>query len=171
MRIRVTWNFENFRIRHSFCIIRMGNHRISALRLWESGWSHSYLCAALCVCQASIYRWRHIFDEFGSVTPPAPPLHGRPRIIGLAVLTAVKELYERHPDTYLDELQWYLAIHHDIPISISSLQENLEKAGLTRKVLHKIASERDEERRNAFLHSMRNDFSGTEVVVDESSMT
>jgi hypothetical protein len=37
--------------------------------------------------------WRHIFDEFGSVTPPAPPLHGHPHIIGLAVLTAVKELY------------------------------------------------------------------------------
>jgi hypothetical protein len=47
------------------------------------------------------------------------------------VITAAKELYERHPDTYLDELQWYLAIHMDLPILISALQENLEKAGLT----------------------------------------
>jgi hypothetical protein len=59
------------------------------------------------------------------------------------VLTAVKELYENHPDTYIDELQWFLAVHHDIPISITALQENLEKAGLTRKLLHKIACERD----------------------------
>ena len=60
----------------------------------------------------------------------------------------------------------------DLPISISALQENLEKAGLTRKVLHQIALERDEERRTTFLHSIQHDFSGTGdefVVVDELS--
>jgi hypothetical protein len=93
-------------------------------------------------------------------------------MIGLAALTAIKELYERHPDTYLNELQWFLGIHHDLPISISALQEHLDKAGLSRKVLHKIASERDEERRAAFLHSIRTDFSGMGdefVAIDESS--
>ncbi|KAJ7834467.1 hypothetical protein B0H14DRAFT_3709394 [Mycena olivaceomarginata] len=68
---------------------------------------------------------------------------GRPRIIGLAALTAIKEIYTRHADTYLLELQWWLAIHHDIQISISSLHETLERTGLTRKLLHKIAVERD----------------------------
>jgi hypothetical protein len=44
--------------------------------------------------------------------------------------------------------------------------------GLSRKVLHKIASERDEERRAAFIHSIQHDFSGTGdgfVTIDESS--
>jgi hypothetical protein len=28
----------------------------------------------------------------------------------------------------LDELQWHLAIHHNLPISISALQQTLERA-------------------------------------------
>jgi len=78
----------------------MGNRHISAdlkecaLRLWEAGWSRSDLCSALCVSQASLYRWIHIFDEFGSVTPPPPPLRGRPHTVGLTAITAAKELYE-----------------------------------------------------------------------------
>jgi transposase len=112
----------------------MPNRRISpdlkecALRLWESGWSRSDICTTLSVSQASLYRWAKIFDEFGSVNPPPPPIRGRPRIIGLAALSAIKELYEAHPSTYLDELQWFLAIHHNIAISISALHENLKKA-------------------------------------------
>jgi transposase len=156
----------------------MGNRRISsdlkesALRLWELGWSRSDICFALSVSQDSIYRWAKIFEEFGSVNQPQSPLQVHPRIIALAAITAIKGVYTQHPDTFLDELQWFLAIHHDIAISISALQDNLEKAGLTRKILHKIASERDEERRAEFMHSIRNDFSGTGdefVMVDESS--
>jgi hypothetical protein len=84
----------------------------------------------------------------------------------------MKELFKQHSDTYLDELQWFLAIHHNIAISISALQLNLEKASLTHKLLHKIASEHNEEMRAAFLHSIQNEFSGTGdefVVIDESS--
>ena len=68
---------------------------------------------------------------------------GRPRLIGMAAMNAVKDIYARNSDAYLDELQWHLAIHHDIAISISALQETLIRAGLTWKVLHKIASECD----------------------------
>ena len=113
-----------------------------------------------------------IFKEFGTVTQPPSPLHGHHCIITLAVLTAVKELYEWHSDTYLDKLQWFLAIHHDIVISISVLQENLNKAGLMRKMLHKITHKRDEERRAKFLHCIQNDFSGTRgefMAIDEFS--
>jgi hypothetical protein len=69
-----------------------------------------------------------LFDEFGSVTPPPPPIMGRPQTIGLAALTAIKEIYPRHTDTYLIELQWWLVIHHDIHISTSALQKT---TGLT----------------------------------------
>ncbi|KAJ7096202.1 hypothetical protein C8R44DRAFT_835292 [Mycena epipterygia] len=135
----------------------MGNRKISsdikecALRLWELGWDRSAICSTLLVSQASLYRWAQIFDEFGSVTPPPPPIMGRPRIIGLAALTAIKEIYTKHLETYLYELQWWLLIHHDIQISISALHDTLEKAGLTHKLLHKIAVERDIERRRDFL--------------------
>jgi transposase len=143
-----------------------------ALRLWEAGWTKFDICSALCVSTPSLYRWRNLMDNIGSVVAAPSPLHGRPRLIGLMAMTAIKDIYTRQPDLYLDELQWYLAIHHDLAISKSALQDNLIKAGLSRKILHKIAVERDEALWQAFIHSIQNDFSGTGgefVAIDESS--
>ncbi|KAE9392284.1 hypothetical protein BT96DRAFT_1000459 [Gymnopus androsaceus JB14] len=135
----------------------MGNRKISqdmkytALRMWESGWDLDDICSVLVVSPSSMYRWRAILEEFGDVNRPPSGLQ-----------------------TYLDELQWFLAVEHDIAISIPSLQSNLEKAGLTRKLLHKIAIERDYQRQRDFCNGIRNldHFSGTAhefVTVDESS--
>ncbi|KAJ7303151.1 hypothetical protein DFH08DRAFT_826006 [Mycena albidolilacea] len=152
-----------------------GTRRISpnikecALSLWELSWDRSAICSTFLMSQASLAQ---IFEEFGSVNPPPPLIMGRPRIIGLAALTAIKEIYTRHADTYLLELQWWLVIHHDIQISISALQETLECTGLTRKLLHKIAVECEHERRREFLYTIQHGFSGTGcefVTVDESS--
>ncbi|KAF8151376.1 hypothetical protein B0H34DRAFT_664506 [Crassisporium funariophilum] len=123
-----------------------------SLRLWEAGWSTNDICSAFCISTASLYRWRSLLDTYGSVErpPEAGPLRGRPRLIGLLAMTAIKDIYIRHPDLYLDELQWFLAVHHNLPISKSTLQQNLEDAGLTRKVLRTIAIERDEAQRQAF---------------------
>jgi len=142
------------------------------LRLWETGWAKEDICSVLCVSRSSLYCWARIFNDFGSVTPPPSPMQGRPRIIGMAAMTVIKEIYTRNSNAYLDELQWHIAIHHDIAISISALQETLVRAGLTRKVLHKIASECDEARRAKFMHCIWHNFSGTGnefVVLDESS--
>ena len=115
-----------------------------ALCPWETGWAKEDICSVLCVSRSSLYRWAKIFDDFGSVTPPPSPMRGRPRLIGMAAMDAIKDIYARNSDACLNELQWHLAIHHDLVISVSALQETLVRAGLTRKVLHKIASERDE---------------------------
>jgi len=56
-------------------------------------------------------------------------------------MTAIKDIYAHNCDVYLDKLCWHLAIFHDIAISTSTLQVTLVKAGLTWKILHKIASE------------------------------
>lgn len=121
-----------------------------------------------------MYRWEAIKNEFGTPINPPSTLRGRTRIIGLAALTAASDIYRCHLETYLDELHWWLLIHHDIDISISALQDTLAKAGLTRKLLHKVARERDELQRADYLAGIRNPehFSGTGeefVTVDESS--
>lgn len=54
-------------------------------------------------------------------------------------------LYEHESDLYLDELVLWLGVEHNIAISVSALHETLKRAGLTRKLLHKIAIERDED--------------------------
>jgi len=60
------------------------------------------------------------------------------------MMNTIREVYAHNSDVYLDELQWHLAIFHDIVISISALKETLERASLTCKVLRKITIERDE---------------------------
>lgn len=156
----------------------MVNRKISpdlkecALRLWELGWEQDLIFESLNVSRASIYRWRNIFAEHNSVLKPRSPLVGRRRIIIRAVMTAIKEVYNNEADIYLDELVWWLAIHHDIVISRSALQENLVNAGLTRKLLHKIASERDEIIRAEFLETVRDHSTGQGdefVFLDEMS--
>jgi hypothetical protein len=131
----------------------MGNRKISAdlkmcaLSLWDRGWQAENIVDALLISRASLYRWNAIFEEHGSVNRPYLYLRGRARILTMAVLTAVHTLYESDPDLYLDELVLWLALHHDIIISVTALQKNLQKARLTRKLLHKITVERDEELR------------------------
>lgn len=158
----------------------MGNRKISedmkhtALHLWENGWDLDDICSVLVVSISSMYRWRAIFEEFGAVNQPPSGLHGRPRLIGMIAMQACREIYTRNPETYLDELQWFLAAEHDIAISIPALRNNLKKAGLMRKLLHKIATERDYQHQCDFCNGIRNlnHFSGTAcefVTVDESS--
>ncbi|KAJ3965143.1 hypothetical protein EV361DRAFT_811175 [Lentinula raphanica] len=86
----------------------MVNRRISsdmkecALKLWEAGWDRSDICYALGVSQASLYRWAQLFMELGTVTKPPATLRGRPHMLGLAAISAMKEIFNHHPDTYLD---------------------------------------------------------------------
>ena len=105
-----------------------------SLRLWELGWDKEFIAETLCISTTSLYRWRKIFEEYNSIKHPPSLLIGRPRIILRAVLTAIQDVYKNEADAYLDELMWWLAVHHDITISRSSLQRNLEEARLTRKL-------------------------------------
>lgn len=156
----------------------MVNRRIStdmkecSLRLWDAGWHTSDICEALQVSVASLYRWLDNYENYHNVLKPPSPLRGRPRLIARAVLTGLHLVLNESPDAYLDELVWWLAITHDIPISRSQLQANLEKAGLTRKLLRKLALERDEQLRQEWRDMVRGEFldDGSQwVFVDETS--
>ncbi|KAJ7060781.1 hypothetical protein C8F01DRAFT_988117 [Mycena amicta] len=127
-----------------------------ALRLWEQGWTMDDICSAFCVSPSSMYRWRKLQEEWGTPQNPPSPLMGRARLVSLGVLTAIRDVFEKDSTVMLHELQFHLAIHHDLPIAISTLQETLDCAGLTRKVLRKIAKEWDEARHNNFRACIRN---------------
>ncbi|KAG2756832.1 hypothetical protein P692DRAFT_201698806, partial [Suillus brevipes Sb2] len=102
------------------------------------------ICEAFGVSERSCYRWRWIFEECSTATKPPSPLTGRTRTITRALLMAVKDLFAEDSDLFLDEVCTWLAIEHDIIFSTSTLSRNLKDAGLTRKVLRKLTSERDE---------------------------
>ncbi|PBK91209.1 hypothetical protein ARMGADRAFT_1031895 [Armillaria gallica] len=134
----------------------------------------SDICHIFHVSPRSLYCWHNLFETFGTPENQPAPLCGHPRIVSLAVLDAIHVLLKSQPDTYLDKLQWFLAIHHDLPISLLALQHNLIRAGLTCKLLHTIAVERDKQQQAAYLAGVTNpiNFSGTGfefITVDESS--
>ncbi|PCH35472.1 hypothetical protein WOLCODRAFT_80230 [Wolfiporia cocos MD-104 SS10] len=145
----------------------MVNRRISAdlkacaLRLWNSGWDEQDICDALQVSRSSIYQWRRIFAEFGTVNKPPSPLCGRLKTITSAVLNSIQQLYRSDSATFLDELRWWLAVNHDIAISKTALQRTLQTAGLSRKLLRKIARERNKLLREEWRDDIRSHFSGT----------
>ena len=157
----------------------MGFQKISsdmkecALKLWDQGWETAKIVDTLSVSQSSLYRWQSIFDQYGSVNRPSTMPKGPERIITRAVLTAVQTLYEVDSDLYLNELVLWLAVKHDIKISVSALHSTLVQVGLTRKLLHKIAIERDEELHEQWREmQVSNDFldDGSQFVcVDETS--
>jgi transposase len=156
----------------------MGNHHISpdlkecALSLWDRGWAELDICEALGISHSSLFHWRSIFNEFGSPQHPPSPLRGQTRVIMRAVINAIHLLYMNDPDMYLDEIQWWLAVHHDIAISLPALHQNLSEAGLTCKILTKIAQECDQQHRDEWRETITGNFgqTGSEFVfVDETS--
>lgn len=157
----------------------MGNRHISsdlkdiAIHLFNSGWTIHDVSEALSISVPSIYRWQLNIEQFGTVNPPSA-IRGRVRVVTRAVLTAMDNLYQDESDLYLDEVLIWLSFHHNIYISQSTLQRTLMEAGLTRKVLQKIASERNEDLRQQFRDAINdpNLFAGDGsefVVLDETS--
>ncbi|KAH6905071.1 hypothetical protein BKA70DRAFT_1026127, partial [Coprinopsis sp. MPI-PUGE-AT-0042] len=116
-----------------------------ALSLWHRGWSVEDIVDILGISQASLYCWQAIFDEMGTVIRPT--IRRAERIISQAVMDAVYVILRAHPNIYLDELMLWLAVHHDIVISRTALHETLKRNGLTRKLLQKVAIERDKQLR------------------------
>jgi transposase len=156
----------------------MVNRKISpdlksaALRLWDLGWDEIDIIQGLAVSRSSMYRWKALFEDIGDVVRPPSPLRGRTRIICRAVLTAIQDIYRGEPDLYLDELVFWLAVHHDIVISKSALHLNLKEAGLSRKLLHKIAIERDAQLREEYMDIINGELEGDSsmlVFADETS--
>ncbi|ESK85350.1 tc1-mariner class transposase [Moniliophthora roreri MCA 2997] len=104
--------------------------------------------------QSSLYQWRKLFEATGSAANPPSPIRGRPHIIGMVAFAALKKIYLDNPGAHLNEVHI------------------LDKMGLTRKILCKIAIKRNEERQGDFRMTIRTQFSGSGdefVAVDELS--
>jgi transposase len=128
------------------------------------------ICDLLGISPRSLSRWRHNQDLYGSSLPPPTHTAGRPRILsGEQVLSVCKQL-NRAPEMYLDEIQDWVALTMQTSISKSALSMLIQDAGYSFKMLHKAASERDEEER-AMFRSWADDTVTAEMVVtaDESS--
>jgi len=79
-------------------------------------------------------------------------------------------LISESPEMYLDEILEWIAVVHDVGMSMTALYRNLRDCGLTYKMLHKAAVEQDEEYRTAWRAEMQANWVAKQVlVVDETS--
>src|ERR1700685_3263645 len=118
----------------------------------------------------SIQRWQSNFNQYGSVIPPRNPLQGRPHTLNANTRHDLCTMLDESPELFLDEIQDWVAVSHDIGLSKSALHYLIRDAGLTYKLLHKAASERDEEARETFHTFMREHLVAEQVVTaDETS--
>jgi transposase len=151
------------------------DRKACALSLFDAGRSVSDICCALGVSSRSLSRWIATAAKYDSPVKPKSGLQGRPAILSREVLDSIIAIYSSPEtrDAYIDEIRDYLAMEFGIAISISALHRNLVQSGLTRKLLHKIACERNEQAReewNRLIHSGNFLSDGSQFIfIDETS--
>ncbi|KAI0762197.1 hypothetical protein C8Q74DRAFT_1371290 [Fomes fomentarius] len=107
------------------------------------GFGTSDVAYVLGVGERSIWRWVANAKLYGDVERTSA-LRGWPLKINAGILKELRELVRSSPSLYLDEVSTWLALHHDLPISISTVHRNLVAQGFTYKNLRKTATQRDE---------------------------
>lgn len=140
-----------------------------ALQLIAEGWPLEHVIEVFGVSRRSINRWANNYDTFGSVKPPVV-INGRPKVLNHHAVEGLYDLLAESPDLYLDEIAEYLALYHDLPISITALHDNLTELGLTWKIMRRAALERDDTLRAVWLEDTLLRYTADEMVfLDESS--
>ena len=141
-----------------------------ALWLRDLGYIPDDVCELLGFSRRSLNRWTANQHIHGNVIPPPNPSRGRPRILSTGVMDDLFTLLVEDPTLYLDEIQEWLVIAHNVGLPRSTLDENLRDAGLSYKLVRKAAAERDEEAREAWrAYVARNYVPSMMVFVDETS--
>jgi hypothetical protein len=146
--------------------------KFATLHLWDLGCDEIDIIQGLVVSHSSMYCWKALCKDISNIVQPPSPLCGHTQITCRAILTAVQDIYRTKPDLYLDELVFWLAIHHNIIISKSALHMNLQEAGLSHKLLHKIAIECDTQLHEEYMDTINGELeedSSLLVFADETS--
>lgn len=99
------------------------------LQLTDEGISPRAVTDVLGMSVKSIKHWHTNYELHGSITPQKT----LPRCPRLLTTEELCQLIEDDPILYLDELCDWLAIYHDVQISISQLHETLWQVDITQK--------------------------------------
>jgi transposase len=140
-----------------------------ALQLIDEGWEIDDVAEVLCVASKSIGRWANNYDIHGRVDPPSV-LRGRRRILNAEAISGLLQLTRESPILFLQEIGEWLALYHDQPISTTALHDNLREIGITRKILRKAATERDDVAQAEWITYMTANYTARQMVIlDKSS--
>jgi transposase len=129
--------------------------KLAAIRLHESGLLP--LETILDCCRFSRRTWFRVIKlwrETGHVVRLGEIYRGRHRILDIDDIQYLLRLVRNNPDYFLDEMLNLLQTNCFISVHFTTIFRELERAGMSRKKLKRIAIERNEERRADFVARM-----------------
>ncbi|KAJ3720299.1 hypothetical protein C8R42DRAFT_722023 [Lentinula raphanica] len=112
-----------------------------ALWLREQGYIDDKIAHLLGISTRSIQRWNQNFNAYGSVVAPYHVGRGRPSELDTEIREDLVTLAAESPELFLDEIQEWITIAHNVAISHSCLCEILQDCAISYKRLRRAAAE------------------------------
>ncbi|KAF5370980.1 hypothetical protein D9615_006310 [Tricholomella constricta] len=129
--------------------------KIAAVRLYERNLlSLNDILDSCGFSERTWYRILKLWRNTGDVVPPQSSLRGRVRNLVQDDLHYLCQLIRQNPDYFLDELLYLLETNRFISVNYTTIHRELERTNVSRKKLKRIALERNEPRRAAFILRM-----------------
>lgn len=117
--------------------------KLLALRALENGFSIEAVESMFQVSRRSLGRWQDQLETTFMVARRNSGMVSWPRAIPPALLHVLVDLIEEAPSLYLDEIADYLSVVHGELPSISTISRTLLDLGLDRKIMRKMAAQRE----------------------------
>jgi transposase len=101
----------------------------------------------------TFYRVHQLWNNTGDVVSHNPhQKHGPSRLLYYDDIQYLLSLIRFQPDWFLDKLLNLLNTNRFISANYITIHRELKRAGVSRKKLKRVALERNEEKRNTFIH-------------------
>jgi transposase len=129
--------------------------KVAAIRLFERDLLGIDEILDCCGFSArTFYRILKLWRETGDVVKHSPSRHGRPRILVREDIDYLLGLIRHNPTYFLHELLYLLQQNQFVSIHYTTIHRELERLNVSKKKLRRIAIERDELGRAAFIARM-----------------
>lgn len=104
--------------------------------------------------ESTFWRTRKLWRETGDVAKPKSVTSGRRRLLHREDIDYILSLVKLRPDWFLDELLKLVKTNRFISVHFTTIFRELQRLGVSRKKLKKIAAERNELIRMDFVRHM-----------------
>ena len=120
--------------------------------------------------KSSVAYIRHNIDLFGGPSPPKPRMKAGPKwLIAGSIVVGLRGFIEAKPWSYLEEMQYYLFDMFEILPSLACISRSLRRLRINRKNLKRVAAERSEEERAAYMLELCELSHEQLIYIDESA--
>lgn len=121
------------------------------------------------VSLTTLYKMRQTWHLYGTVYIPSESLGGRPMIISELLGQELLNYLEERPMAYLDEMAYFLLDEYGVAVDEVTVWRCLTRLGWSRKIRRKVARERNQTLRNAWIVKLSGWRADQLIFLDESA--